>query len=153
MTHLRIATHFDAPIERVFELGTDFMRYPEWNVTYTDVLEVNGPTDQVGTRIHAISRILGRKIDSWGEIVEVERPRLLKVEGTGAGGARTTITYTSTPVATGTDHVIEAEYELPAGLFGQVVDKLFVERAVERDVRHTLDNFKAIVEMKTPALV
>lgn len=43
-------------------------------------------------------------------------------------------------------------YELPAGLFGQLADKLFLEKAMERDLRHSTENFKALVEAKAPVL-
>jgi uncharacterized membrane protein len=41
---------------------------------------------------------------------------------------------------------IEVDYELPGGFVGGVADKLFVERAIERDIKHSLENFKAICE-------
>ena len=68
MTHLQIKAQYDAPIERVFGLMTDFARYPEWNVTYTEIKEVVGPPDKVGTRIHSVMRFLGRTMEGWGEI-------------------------------------------------------------------------------------
>ena len=48
---------------------------------------------------------------------------------------------------------MEIDYELPAGLLGQIADKLFVERTIERDLRHSIESFKALVEVKTPVLV
>ena len=33
-----------------------------------------------------------------------------------------------------------------AGIIGQIADRLFVERAVERDLAHTIENFGALVE-------
>ncbi len=153
MTHLSMTAHYDAPIERVFELGIAFERYPEWNVTYTEVKEVVGPPDKVGTRIHSVMHFLGRTMEGWGEIVEIERPRLLKIEGSSTDGGKLTFLYRLTPVSAGTDFAIEADYELPAGVFGQIADKLFVEKAVERDLRHSIENFKALVEATVPVLV
>ena len=45
------------------------------------------------------------------------------------------------------------EYELAPGLLGQVLSKVFAERAIERDVKHSAENLKAVVEetSKTPA--
>ena len=57
-----------------------------------------------------------------------------------------------TPIGTGTEVVLEVDYELPAGIFGKVADKLFIERAVERDLRHSIENFKAFIEVKEPVL-
>ena len=51
------------------------------------------------------------------------------------------------------DYVIDIEYELPPGIIGQIADRLFVERAVERDLRHSIENFTALVEAEVPQLV
>lgn len=152
MTQLRMTAHYEAPIERVFALGTDFARYPEWNVAYTEIKEVVGPPDQIGTRIHAVMRFLGRTMDGWGELVEFDPPRRFRISGTSTDGGKLDIVYRLTPLGTGTELVIEAEYELPAGVFGKIADKLFIERAVERDLRHSLENFRAFVEAKEPVL-
>ena len=55
MTTVKLTMHFDAPIERVFELGTDFKRYPEWNTAYSEIKEVIGPPDKLGTRILGVT--------------------------------------------------------------------------------------------------
>ena len=150
MAHLRMTSHFDAPIDRVFELGADFKRYPEWNVSYDKVIEVTGPGDRVGTRVHGIMKVLGRTMDGWGEVVEVEKPRHLKMVGSGPEKSKLAIDYLATSAGTGTDLVTEIDYELPAGVLGQIADKLFAERTVERDLRHSMENFKALVEHKVP---
>jgi uncharacterized membrane protein len=153
MTSLRITGHYDVPIEKVFELGTDFKRYPEWNVSYLEVKEVTGPPDRVGTRIHAVMRLIGRTLEGWAEVAEVEKPRYMKLTGTSFEGGKTTVIYRLTPAGTGTDFETEIEYELPAGIFGQIADKLFVEKTIERDLRHSMESFKALVEAGTPILV
>ena len=153
MTTIRMTGHFDAPIERVFELGTDFKRYPEWNTVYSEIKEVIGPPDKVGTRVLGVTKVLGRRMEGWGEIVEIDPPRLLKTSGKGLEGGMVTSTYHFTPAGSGTDYEFESEYELPAGFLGQVADKLFVEKAVERDLRHSLENFKALVEARAPVLI
>ena len=150
MAHLRLTAHYDAPIERVFELAVDYQRYPEWNVSYEAIKEVVGPPDEVGTKINGVMKLLGRKLEGTGTVTEVQRPTFLKIAGAGSGGSVTTI-YRFTSVAGGTDAVLEGEYVLPAGIFGKVADRLFVERAVERDLRHSLENFKAFVEAPEPS--
>lgn len=152
MTTVRLTGHYDASIERVWELGADFMRYPEWNVSYPEVKEVTGPVE-VGTRILSVMTLLGRRMEGSAEIVEVDKPRLLKTIGTSNEGGKLTVIYRLTPAGEGTDYVIESEYELPAGFLGRIVDKLFLEKAVERDLRHSIENFKALVEAKQPVFV
>ena len=153
MKHLRMSDHFDAPIDRVFELGTDFKRYPEWNVSFSEIKEVTGPTDQVGTKVHAVMKVLGRSMEGWSEIIEVERPRAFKMVGTGPEDSKLTLAYRFIPAGTGTDLETEIDYELPAGILGQIADKLFVESSIQRDLRHSMENFKAFVETKVPVIV
>jgi uncharacterized membrane protein len=153
MTTVRMTAHYDAPIDRVWELGTDFMRYPEWNVSYPEVKEVTGPIDKVGTRVHSVTKVLGLRMEGWGEIVEVDKPRLLKTIGSSTEGGKLTVIYRLTPAGEGTDFEIESEYELPAGFLGHIADKVFIEKAVERDLKHSIENFKALVEAKQPVLV
>ena len=153
MPHLVATAHLDAPIERVFALGSEFRRYPEWNVTYRLVHEVTEEPVTVGTRIHLSATTLGQTRDGWDEVVEYEPPRLMKTVGRRSDGTEVTITYRATPSGTGTDLQVEMDYELPAGILAKIADRLFIERAIDRDVRHSLENFQAIVEQPAPALV
>jgi uncharacterized protein YndB with AHSA1/START domain len=152
MPHISLNAHFDAPIERVFELGTDFKRYPEWNVTYREIKEIAPEPVRVGTRIHLAATTLGQTREGWDEVVEFDPPRLLKVTGTRGDQTKVTIIDRATPVPNGTDMVIEVEYELGRDILSKVTDKLFVEKAIERDLKHSLENFKALVEAPVPVL-
>jgi uncharacterized membrane protein len=137
--------HYEVPIEQVWDLALDYRRYPEWNVGYEEITGVTGPPDQVGTKIHGVMRLLGRRMEGTGEVTHVERPRHLRIAGKGPAGTVTT-EYRFTPAGKGTDAEVEIEYDVPAGYFGKVADKLFVERSVERTLRHSLDNFTALLE-------
>jgi uncharacterized protein YndB with AHSA1/START domain len=153
MTLITKRYHFDAPIEKVFELGTDFKRYPEWNVAYPVTKEIIGEPRTVGTRIGMTMRLLGREFDATATIAEIDPPRYMKLTGVGADGGKSTAIYRLTPVGAGVDLEFEYEYELPAGILGHIADKLFVERTVERDIDHSVENFKALVEARQPVLV
>jgi len=153
MTLIRKRYHFDAPIEKVFELGTDFKRYPEWNVAYPVTKEIIGQPRTVGTRIELTMRLLGRDIDSTATIAEIDPPRYMKLTGLSADGGKSTAIYRLTPAGEGADLEFEFEYELSAGILGNIADKLFVERTVERNLDHSAENFKALVEARQPVLV
>jgi hypothetical protein len=45
------------------------------------------------------------------------------------------------------------DYELPGGFFGGIADKLFMERQIERDIKLSNANFKALCEAKVPSHV
>jgi uncharacterized protein YndB with AHSA1/START domain len=151
MTHVAMSTRYEAPIERVFAFATDFTRYPEWNVNYVAVDEVTGPI-VVGTKVHGILKVLGKQLAGWGEIVAVEAPQLLKMRSDNEMGWNE-IVYRFSPDGPGTKAEFEFDYEFKSNLFGTIADKLFIQRAVERDLRHSMENSKAFIEEKvlTPA--
>lgn len=143
MAHVRFAEHVEAPIERVFGLFIDIKRWPEF-MPSGEVKKVTGPVDHVGTKILSSMQFLGRKMEGWDEVVEVERPNLLTFAS--KEPMEYAATYRMTPAGQGTDVVIEVDYELPAGFLGHIADRLFVEKAMERQMRHAAENFKALVE-------
>ncbi len=151
MTHTQLKIHIDAPIERVFELATDFRRYPEWNVNYREVRDVAGSSQHVGTRIYGVLAVVGHAIQGWSELVELDAPRLVRLAGGGEGGTLNVL-YRLTPLETGTDVTCDIEYELPARVFAGAMDPLFLERTMERDLRHSAENFEALLGARIPIL-
>ena len=146
MGHVRHTGHIDAPPDRVFAMTIDATRDPEWNSSVVEVKDVTGLLDKAGASYTAMLKLGGRQLETRWEVVRVDKPRLIEQTATSAAGGRATSTTTFEPAAGGTDITIEVDYELPGGFVGGVADKLFVERAIERDVRHSMENFKAICE-------
>jgi len=145
--------HFDAPIEQVFDLGTDFARYPEWNPFYAKVSRIVGEPTAVGTEIHFTSRILGREFDAVATITEIDAPRYLKLATVRTQGGGSTV-FRLTQVATGTDLAVELEVPpLPPEMMEQIPDPAAVERAIGDDLDHSFDKFKALLLAKQPAHV
>jgi uncharacterized membrane protein len=153
MGHVRQMSHVDAPPDKVFALTIDATRDPEWNSSVVEVKDVTGLLDRVGASYVAILKLGGRRLETRWEVSKVERPRLLELAATAPGGGHATSTTTFEPAGGGTDMTIEVDYELPGGFVGGVADKLFVERAIERDIKHSIENFKAIceAEVQVPA--
>jgi uncharacterized membrane protein len=94
----------------------------------------------------SVLKLGGRRLEGRWEVSRVETPRVLEFTGTAPGGGRATAKNRFESAGGGTDLTIEVEYELPGGFVGGMADKLFVERAIERDVKHSVENFKAICE-------
>jgi uncharacterized membrane protein len=97
-------------------------------------------------------KLLDRKMEGWAEITEIEPPTRVKIAGQGNEGGTTVLEYRLRPVGMATEVEAELDYELPAGPIGKIADRLFVERAVERDLRHSMENFRALVEAHQPVL-
>jgi uncharacterized membrane protein len=146
MGHVRQMGHVDASADQAFALSIDAKRIPEWNSSVSETKDVSGPLDKVGASYVAILKLGGRRLESRWEVSKVEKPRLLEFTGSAPGGGRATAITRIESVAGGADLTIEVDYELPGGFVGGMADKLFVERAIERDVKHSVENFKAICE-------
>jgi hypothetical protein len=153
MGHVRQKTHIDVPPESVHAFVIDASRIAEWNSSVVEVRDVTGKLDTVGTSYTAILKLGGRQLETRWEVTRVEGQRLAEFVASSAAGGRATSTTTLEPAGGGADLTIEVDYELPGGFVGGMADKLFVERAIERDIRHSMENVKAIceAEVRVPA--
>jgi uncharacterized membrane protein len=146
VAEVRDQFRINAPADRVWAVAIDANRIPEWQTNVVEVRDVSGTLDQVGSRYTALNRLAGRPIEGEWEVTRAEPARLLELKGTAPGGGRAVNRITFTPTDGGTDLAVEFDYELPGGFLGQFANRLFVERAVQRDVRHSGENFKALCE-------
>ncbi len=146
MPQVRDEVRVNAPIDRVWALATDTNRIPEWQTTAVEVRDVTGRLDQVGARYTSVSKLVGRPIQGQWEVTQAEPQRLLEVTGTAPGGGRAVVRTTFAAADGATDLTILFDYELPGGFLGDFANRLFVERAVEREIRHSSENFKALCE-------
>jgi len=86
-------------------------------------------------------------------VTRVEKPNLIETKGRLAGGGRATGTTRFAPSGSGTDITTELDYELPGGVLGGIVDKAFMERQIERELKHSAETYKDLLEAKVPAHV
>jgi uncharacterized membrane protein len=152
MGHVRASEHIDAPIGHVWEINASCERIPEWNVNVVEVKDCPGRLDRVGARATTVVRVFGRRIEGSQETTKADKPRAFTLKLVGAGGAKATVDGTFTESGGGTDTTLELDYELPMGMFAGVAEKL-LGGSIDRDVRHSMENFKALCESTTPARV
>ena len=151
MGHARVSGHVDAPIDHVWDINASCDRLPEWNVNVVEVKDCpGGRLDRVGAKATTVARVMGRKIDGTSETTKADKPHAFSQRLTGAGGARGTVEVTYREAAGGTDVAVEFEYNLPGGLFAGIAEKLLAG-SIERDLRHSMENFKALCEATVPA--
>lgn len=151
MGHIRETFHVKAPLDVCWDIGTDANRLPEWQEGVVEVKDVTGKLDRIGAGYTSVFQIAGRRLEGRFEVSKVESPRLMELTGTTPGGGRAKFTVRSESAGNGTDTTVEIEYDLPGGVAGTIADKLFMERALERQVRHSNENFTALCESKVPA--
>jgi uncharacterized membrane protein len=152
MGHVRLSEHIDAPIDHVWEMSASCERLPEWNVNVAEVRDCPDRLDRAGARVTTVARVLGRKIEGYQETTKADKPHTYALQLVGAGGAKATVDVTYVEAGGGTDATVEVDYELPMGLFAGVAEK-FLGGSIERDLRHSMENFKALAESTIPAHV
>jgi uncharacterized membrane protein len=70
----------------------------------------------------------------------------MELTGTTSHGGHAVTTTRYEPIASGTNVEVELDYELPGGFVGDAADRLFIERAMDRQISHSNENFKALAE-------
>ena len=151
MGHVRLNEHIDAPIDHVWEIYASCERLPEWDMSIVEVKDCPDRLDRVGARVTTVARVFGRRIEGFRETTKVDKPRDFALKLVGAG-AKATVDGTFIEARGGTDTTFEVEYELPMGMFAGVAGKL-LGGSIERDVRHSMENLKALCESTLPARV
>ena len=152
MGQYRLTEHVSAPIDHVWDVNASCERLPEWNVNVVEVKDCPGRLDSVGAKATTLARVMGRKLEAHSETTRAERPHRLDQKFSGAGGVKASITTTFTEAGGGTDIAIDFDYDFPMGFFGGIAEKL-LGGSIERDVRHSMDNFKELCEATVPARV
>lgn len=149
MTHIHQEIRVDAPIDHVWEVAIDPDKIPDYN-PYMDVRKLSGPLDRVGTTFESTMRVLGQTRTSLVSVLEVQPKELLKLEGHDKEGT-STWTYRFVPEGAKTKCTLDVDYEVQ-GFVAEIADRVYVERSMERQIRHMAENFAALAEVKAPQL-
>ena len=152
MGHIRLSEHIDAPIDHVWEINASCEQLRQWDVSIVEIKDCQGRLDRVGAQATTVVRVFGRRIEGSQETTKADKPHAFALKLTGAGGAKGTVDITFTEARGGTDANLELEYDLPMGMFAGVAEKL-LGGSIERDLRHSMENFKALCESTIPAHV
>ena len=146
----------NSPLEKVWELLA-FDRLPEWDKQFGERVEytsdVHTPKDKY--RVGAIAEGIPKKPEDdycrfeMKESLEHEKITFFAWEETNFLGRRTLgmlITYSMESVGTDTKFTYELETELPFGIFGKFLEKLYFRRWAEKMIWKALENLKTILE-------
>lgn len=151
MGHATVSEHINAPIEHVWEINASCERLPEWNVNIIEVKDCpGGRLDRVGAKATTVARLMGRKLEGNSETTRADRPHAFTQRFTGAGGAHGSVAVTLREAGPGTDLTVDLDYNLPGGLFAGLAEKL-LGGSIDRDLRHSMENLKALCEATVPA--
>ncbi len=117
-------------VEDAFHVYVD--RVADWQTAFR-LRAVNIEPAIVGSRYVAVYEFFGRTLEGRFEIVAADPPRSVRIEADGAG-VRVWYATTFTATPGGTLIEVVGDYDLPDGLLPRVADRLFVERAIQRQI-------------------
>ncbi len=147
MGHIRETATIEAPIDLVWTLLTDVGRFPEWQTNLIEITDVSGEPGEVGFSYRSVSSALGRRLEGTATTTKSERPRFLeeRAKMPGMGDVRMTNVLEEREDRT-VAYTFTLDYELGSGFLASLADRLLFERSIHRDVKHTTQNFKDLVE-------
>ena len=144
MTRIEKSIEISAPLNQVFSL-INWDRVPEYYESIKKVEWTSKPKMEVGATVHVLSEIAGAKGEWDAEITEYKNNEKVSWRTT---GGNMTIIYNATlnPVKAGTKLTTAFEYALPYSVFGKLIDKLRVHKAMEKESEKALQKMKEIAE-------
>lgn len=144
--HKKIVIH--APFEKIVpnSIRSHPEAWPQWYVGLSAPSEVRGE-GEVGTVSKHDFLVAGRHFPMTHEVVESTNDgTLAHWKGTFTGPIEGWHRWTYHLANGHTEVEVEHEYKLPAGAIGQLADKVFVERMIDRMLGHSLENLKMLME-------
>lgn len=140
--------HIDAAAERVFDELGNWGGLTRWS---TITAGHKGPErcTRVGEEFDQQLRLAGVTVETRWRVTEYDPPRTVAYEATGPGNSWLHMRQEVLPVDAGSQVQLKVDYELPAGVLGEALDRLYVERRNEREAEHSLQNLKELLEGDT----
>jgi hypothetical protein len=147
MKHLENRLHFQAPIEHVFDLAIDPMRWTKYMPWVSDVRDVHGRGDVVGDRATFTDHAgPGMALDGTAVVTEAERPVVQTTETTYEDRSRMVMRMQFIPTDGGTDLVSTVDYEIVHGGIVAAARELVTGPFIERRLREMGENFRRLIE-------
>jgi len=147
LTRVEKSIEIKASPEEVWEMLA-FDRCQEWmkglkSVEY--ISDVRTPEDKyrVGASAHAI-KVEQEEFDF--RITESLENEKITARTTPIHGATMTTLFLLKPTEMGTEVTYAVDYEMPWGIFGKFLDKLFIRRLFKKDISGEAEKLKSILE-------
>lgn len=146
MGYLHLTQHSEASPEALFGYAVRTDRLPTWLTLLVGLSAADDRLDTVGAAFTGDLRLGGTHLVTTWTVVEVAPPRKLRFSGSADDGSSADLWFRFARWNEGAEVRFELDYELSGGFLSTVVDRLFVERAIARDLKHSLGTFIGIVE-------
>jgi hypothetical protein len=148
MAHIHKKTVIHAPFADVVPSAVNSHpdAWPQWYLGLSAPTEVKG-NGEVGTISKHDFLVAGRRFPLTHEVVESDNDgTVAHWKGTFKGPIEGWHRWTYHLVNGNTEVEVEHEYKLPAGPIGELADKVFVERMIDRMLEQSVHNLKMLME-------
>ena len=145
MAKIRRDIEVRATPEEAFEALSNWSRLSDWS-TVTISHDGADRGSGVGDEFDQQLRIAGVPLRTHWRVVEFEPPRTRTYEVTAMAAGLMTLRQEVSPSGEGSRVEFDVDYDLPGGFLGEALDRVYVERRNEREVEHSLQNLKDLLE-------
>ena len=146
MGYAHLTKHIDAPPQAVFNIASQSERLPQWLTLITAVDPEADRLDHEGAAFTADMKIGGDQLHVRWEVTEAAEPNHVHLKGEAGDDGAASAVFAFGLWEAGTEVTVEIDWQLPGGFLHEVADKLFVERSIARELKHSLENLRDIVE-------
>jgi hypothetical protein len=137
---------YPVPLKKGFDYVDDFKTWPDWYVGMTAILEPEkGAWHTAGDEVRFAYKLLGRRLEGKAILDEYRDTELVKfhTEVPGLPVVHFEYHYREAGEAAFVLKVI-METEEPTSFFGKAIDRMLLPVALERDLRHSMENLDTI---------
>ena len=133
----------NAPIEKIFDAIADQEKAVQYYPAAV-LIDVKGKPDELGSSAELVYHIAGIKIPSTITVSEVDKPRKLVHQLSGAMPGKWT--WSLEQGSQEVKVVFSVDYSVPGGILGKIANQLFLGRMNQRNVEKCVQGLKVYCE-------
>jgi carbon monoxide dehydrogenase subunit G len=148
VTKLTNTIEIEASPEKIWNWAMDQKNMNEASKGFSESTWTSTAPYGVGSVSHFISRAGGTTTETDLEVTEFVVNKKFAQRSIGASKTKMAFSYTLEPAAKGTKVALDIDYEVPYSILGKLIDKLKVQKDVEKGNSKLLENMKKAIEAK-----
>lgn len=147
MSQIVKSIDIDLPPQQVFDYIADANNSLNYMVNFTRFEPVGPISRGLGAKVEAEGCFMGMNMKSLLEIVEFEEGK--KLVSRSQKGVKSVSIWEMRPNDKGgTEVFFSSEYSMPGSFLGKLLDKMLIEKDIEKMLVQTLVNLKKVLEGK-----
>ena len=146
MTKITKSIEIEASPEKVWAFLTNIEKINETAKGFAEYTQTSKGPMGVGSTVHVISKAGGSQIEADMEVTEFEKNKKFTMRTVGASKFKMEQIITLEPTAKGTKAAFNANYTMPYSILGKIVDKLRVQKEVEKSLDKQSSAMKKALE-------